>query len=110
MNDFSNLSAESVEDRLAQVSLMEIETGEPTTKELEKIMAEDTQNDEKKALRVQLEAQYGQVWDLQQLQSEFTIKSFGGGFVFLIRKADGVHGSMEFTHMPRLYFSFIAGA
>jgi hypothetical protein len=32
---------------------------------------------------------------------------FMAAFVVVTRKADGVKGSMEFTHNPRFYFNFV---
>ena len=29
-------------------------------------------------------------------------------FIVVTRKSDGVKGSMEFTHSPRMYFNFVA--
>lgn len=51
-------------------------------------------------------AQAEQRWDTEQLKSEFTVTSFLAPFVFVTRKADGVKGTMEFTHSPRWYFNF----
>jgi hypothetical protein len=49
-----------------------------------------------------------QRWTTEELQQEFTVLSFAAPFVVVRRKADGVHGSMEFTHFPRFYFNFVA--
>jgi len=57
--------------------------------------------------REALEAQYGEVWDTQQLQELFTVHAFAAPFVEVTRKADGAHGAVEFQHHPRFYFSFI---
>lgn len=58
--------------------------------------------------RVALEAQYGQVWDTQQLAEAFTVVGFMAPLVVVRRKADGILGSLEFRHHPRLYFNFVA--
>lgn len=50
--------------------------------------------------------QADQRWDTEQLKNEFTVTSFLAPFVFVTRKADGVNGTMEFTHSPRWYFNF----
>jgi hypothetical protein len=56
--------------------------------------------------RSALEAQYGQVWDTNQLAQEFEVIGFMAPLVVVRRKADGVKGSVEFQHNPRLYFAF----
>jgi hypothetical protein len=56
--------------------------------------------------REALEAQYGQVWDTEQLGREFEVIGFMAPLVVVRRLADGVKGSLEFQHNPRLYFSF----
>jgi hypothetical protein len=56
--------------------------------------------------RESLEAQYGLVWDTQQLAQEFEVIGFMAPLVVVRRKADGVKGSLEFQHNPRLYFRF----
>jgi hypothetical protein len=53
-----------------------------------------------------LEAEYGQVWDTQQLSEEFEVTGFMAPFVVVKRKSDGVVGSLLFRHSPRYYFSF----
>jgi len=56
--------------------------------------------------REALEAQYGQVWDTQQLTEDFQVIGFLAPVVVVRRRADGVKGSLEFQHSPRYYFSF----
>jgi hypothetical protein len=56
--------------------------------------------------RIALEQQYDQVWDTQQMSEEFTVKGFAAPFVVVMRKSDGVVGSLEFQHSPRFYFNF----
>jgi hypothetical protein len=58
--------------------------------------------------REALEAQFGQVWDTQQLANDFEVIGFLAPFVVVRRKADGVKGSLEFLHNPRHYFNFVA--
>lgn len=57
--------------------------------------------------RTALEAKYGQVWDTQQLTQDFQVIGFMAPLVVVRRKADGVKGSLEFRHAPRLYFNFV---
>lgn len=48
----------------------------------------------------------GQQWTTDQLQEDFTVLGFAAPFVVVIRKADQVRGTLEFTHSPRVYFNF----
>lgn len=54
--------------------------------------------------REALELQYGQVWTTQELGRDFDVLGFAAPLVVVRRKADGVRGSLEFQHSPRLYF------
>jgi hypothetical protein len=56
--------------------------------------------------REALEAQYGQVWDTGQLTQDFEVIGFLAPLVVVRRRSDGVKGSLEFQHRPRLYFNF----
>ena len=56
--------------------------------------------------REALEAEYGQVWDTQEMQRDFTPLGFGAPMIAVIRKADNVKGSLLFQHRPRFYFHF----
>jgi hypothetical protein len=58
--------------------------------------------------RKALEAQYGQVWEMQELGQDFDVLGFMAPYVVVRRKSDGVKGSLEFQHHPRLYFNFQA--
>lgn len=57
--------------------------------------------------REALEAEYGQVWDTKQLGEDFEVIGFMAPMVVVRRKADGMKGSLEFQHCPRLYFNFV---
>jgi hypothetical protein len=57
--------------------------------------------------REALEAQYGQVWDTQELASDFEVIGFLAPFVVVRRKLDGCKGSLEFQHSRRYYFNFV---
>jgi hypothetical protein len=63
--------------------------------------------EDKNAERVRLEDKYGEVWDTSELQRDYTVQGFCAGFVVVIRKADNVRGSLDFSHMPRFYFNFV---
>ena len=56
--------------------------------------------------REALEAEYGQVWDISQMQKEFTALSFLAPMIIVRRKSDGQKGSLTFQHDPRFYFDF----
>ena len=57
--------------------------------------------------REALEAEYGQVWDTEQLTREFEVIGFMAPLVVVRRRSGGVKGSLEFQHgPPRLYFNF----
>ena len=58
--------------------------------------------------REALEAQYGKVWSTDELASEFRVIGFMAPLVVVCRKSDGVKGSLEFQHNPRMYFNFVA--
>jgi hypothetical protein len=56
----------------------------------------------------QAEAAAEQTWTTDQLREEFEVIGFMAPFVVVKRLSDGVKGSMEFTHHPRVYFGFKA--
>lgn len=70
------------------------------------VEAQAVRNAEKAITRSKLEAEYGQVWDTDQLCADFKVDGFGAPFVVVTRKSDGVRGSLEFQHMPRFYYNF----
>ena len=53
-----------------------------------------------------LEAQYGKVWTTDELSVDFEVIGFMAPLVVVRRKSDGVKGSLEFQHQPRMYFNF----
>jgi hypothetical protein len=56
--------------------------------------------------REALEAEHGQVWDTDQLAADFEVIGLMAPLVVVRRRADGVKGSLEFQHNPRLYFNW----
>jgi hypothetical protein len=56
--------------------------------------------------REALETQHGKVWDTDQLTEEFEAIGFMAPYIVVRRRSDGVKGSLEFQHSPRLYFNF----
>jgi len=56
--------------------------------------------------REALEAQHGQVWDTDEVRRDFEVTGFLAPFVSVVRKSDGLRGTLMFQHLPRFYFSF----
>ena len=56
--------------------------------------------------RAALEDRHGQVWDTDELRRDFEVLTFCAPWVVVKRRADGVVGSIEFQHSPRLYWGF----
>jgi len=57
--------------------------------------------------REALEEQYGQVWDTQEMQKDFSALGFMAPLIVVTRNSDGQKGSLEFQHSPRFYFNFV---
>jgi hypothetical protein len=57
--------------------------------------------------RADLEARYGRVWTIDEMRQEFDVMGFAAPCVVVTRKLDGVRGSLEFTHNPRFYHTFV---
>lgn len=53
-----------------------------------------------------LAADQSQRWNTDELQRDFEVLGFMAPFVVAIRRSDGVRGSLEFTHMPRVYYGW----
>jgi hypothetical protein len=49
----------------------------------------------------------GQRWTTEEMHHDFAVVSFLAPFVVVRRRADGVTGCLEFTHLPRWYFNFV---
>ena len=47
-----------------------------------------------------------QVWDTKAMQVDFEAIGFAAPFIVVRRRADGVKGSLMFTHNPRWYFGW----
>ena len=58
--------------------------------------------------RQQLEAEYGQVWDTNEMFRDFDAEGFMAPYVIVKRRSDGVLGSLEFqTNIgARYYYNF----
>lgn len=46
-------------------------------------------------------------WTTDQLREDFEVMGFSAPYVVVKRRSDGVVGSLEFTHMPRVYFNWV---
>ena len=58
--------------------------------------------------RQRLEKEYGQVWNTKELSADFEVLGFMAPYVVVKRNSDGAKGAMQFQHLPRFYFNFIA--
>ena len=56
--------------------------------------------------KTELVRRHGIVLDSSELASAFTVIRFMAPLVVVKRKADGMVGSLEFQHAPRLYFNW----
>ena len=56
--------------------------------------------------RAALEAEFGEVWDPNELAAQFEVLGFLAPYVVVRRKVDRAKGSLEFQHDPRFYFQF----
>lgn len=57
-------------------------------------------------LKTDLQKEYIEVMDTDEMQEKYKVVGFGGGYVVVIRKEDNKKGSLNFTHMPRFYYDF----
>jgi hypothetical protein len=81
-SDAKNVFKLVIEDRLAQLGVRE--------------------------LRDELAEIYGDgVWTSEELLAQYEVSHFDPPYVHVIRKSDGVRGTVAYTDEPRLYFSFI---
>jgi hypothetical protein len=51
--------------------------------------------------------EHEQTWDTTALQRDFEVIGFAAPYVVVRRKSDGVTGSLQFTHSPRVYFDWV---
>lgn len=56
--------------------------------------------------RGDLAAQYGDIWNADELHRDFEVVGFLAPFVRVRRRADGVEGLLMFQHQPRYCFAF----
>lgn len=48
-------------------------------------------------------------WTTEELQIDYEVLGFQAPFVVVRRKSDGVKGSLQFDHSPRIYYGFEVG-
>lgn len=65
-------------------------------------------NTSPESCRQELETRYGLVWNTEELARDFEVVGFAAPFCVVVRRSDGVKGSLAFKHEPRFYFSFVA--
>jgi|14BtaG_2_1085337.scaffolds.fasta_scaffold05804_4 hypothetical protein len=58
------------------------------------------------AERKEMEQRHGQVWNTKELQEDFQVTGFLAPCVVVVRRSDGVAGSLLFQGSPRLYFNW----
>lgn len=78
----------------------------------------DTDRDRADAIRIKmiatnepaadLAANTEPTWSTTELTRDFEVMGFSAPFVVVRRRSDGVLGSLEFTHQPRVYFGWSA--
>ena len=56
--------------------------------------------------RQDAESRHGQVWDSEEMRRDFEVLGFCAPWTIVKRRPDGVTGSLEFQHVPRLYWGF----
>jgi hypothetical protein len=52
-------------------------------------------------------AEGGKTWTTEEMKAEFDVQGFAAPFVVVTRKSDGVLGTLEFKHDPRVYFGWL---
>jgi hypothetical protein len=48
----------------------------------------------------------GPTWTTDEMQRDFEPLGFAAPYIVVKRRSDGVKGTLEFIHMPRVYFNF----
>jgi hypothetical protein len=46
-------------------------------------------------------------WNTAELQEDFDVLGFSYGMCIVKRKSDGVRGTLDFDHAPRVYYNFL---
>lgn len=58
--------------------------------------------------RKELEAKVGTVYNTDELKAKFEVIGFCAPYVAVKDRETNKKGSLQFTHLPRFYFNFIA--
>jgi hypothetical protein len=58
------------------------------------------------AEREALEERHGAVYDTDEIREHFEVLAFAAPFMIVVRRSDGVRGSLMFQHRPRFYWGF----
>ena len=68
------------------------------------------QSNDEASERTRLESMHGvgNVYNTDEVRTQFEVISFAAPFVCVRRKVDNMSGFLEFQHSPRLYFNFMA--
>lgn len=61
-------------------------------------------------LRAQLAALEPEVWSSGEFEQLFEISATNPPYADVVRKSDGLHGTVMYVDSPRFYFSFNAGS
>lgn len=48
-----------------------------------------------------------QRWTTDEMQRDFDVVGFCAPFVVVVRKSDNKQGTLQFEHMPRVYFGWV---
>ena len=48
----------------------------------------------------------GPTWTTEELMRDFDVLGFQAPYVVAVRRSDNVKGTLEFIHLPRVYFDF----
>jgi hypothetical protein len=60
------------------------------------------------SIKTELLERYGKIYNTDQAMDVYTFQGFMAPRVQVVRKSDGVKGSLRFIHSPRYYFDFQA--
>ena len=72
---------------------------------IRRALAQSTNNDESLTPEKLREAGI-ECWTTSEMTEAFQVHGFAAPFVIVTRLSDGVKGSLQFRHHPRVYFSF----
>ena len=54
-----------------------------------------------------MEKELVKTWTTEEVRAEFEVLGFCAPFVVVKRLIDGVKGSLQFNHSPRIYFGWV---